>query len=79
VGRQPTVLDIPEPEYKGLFDAVQRRQPSYRINTPKRYCPIPRDRRGGVRSYRASQVTLFERRGGCRGVAGVEIRGGRSL
>ena len=33
VGRQPTVLDIPEAEYKGLFDAIHRRQPSYRINT----------------------------------------------
>ena len=33
VGRQPTVLDIPEAEYKGLFEAIQRRQPSYRINT----------------------------------------------
>ena len=33
VGRQPSVLDIPEREYKGLFDAVQKRQPSYRIDT----------------------------------------------
>jgi HK97 family phage major capsid protein len=33
VGRQPSVLDIPEPEYKSLFDAVQRRQPSHRINS----------------------------------------------
>lgn len=33
VGRQPTVLDIPEQEFKGLFEAIQRRQPSYRINT----------------------------------------------
>jgi HK97 family phage major capsid protein len=33
VGRQPSVLDIPEREYKSLFDAVQKRQPSYRIDT----------------------------------------------
>src|SRR5271169_1649077 len=33
VGRQPSVLDIPEPAYRGLWDAVQRRQPSHRIDT----------------------------------------------
>ena len=32
IGRQPTVLDIPEREYKGLWDALQRKQP-YRIET----------------------------------------------
>jgi HK97 family phage major capsid protein len=32
IGRQPSVLDIPQHEYKGLFDAVKRRQTSYRIN-----------------------------------------------
>lgn len=30
--RQPSVLDIPEKEYKGLFEAVQRKLPSYRID-----------------------------------------------
>ena len=33
VRRQPNVLDIPEKEFKGLFDAVQRKLPSYRIDT----------------------------------------------
>lgn len=31
--RQPSILDIPEREFKGLFDAVQRKLPSYRIDT----------------------------------------------
>jgi hypothetical protein len=33
VGVGPTVLDIPQHEQKGLWEAVQRKLPSYRIET----------------------------------------------
>lgn len=33
VGRGPSVLDIPQKEYRGLWEAVQRKLPSYRIET----------------------------------------------
>ncbi len=32
-GRTPSLFDIPAKEYKGLFEAVQKRLPSYRIDT----------------------------------------------